>query len=178
MKKDTEQIIYLADKNVDIQTDKKIRDLLIACFPDQAVFTRQRFYHEMPAHRWFIMQNDQMIAHVALHEKEIKVEYNKIKIGGIAEVAVHPDARGRGYVRLLLKTAHEWLTKNGYSFSMLFGDKNVYTSSGYSIVESLFHYYKPDKKEWVTEIIDCAMVANLENKKWPDGLIDLDGPMF
>lgn len=172
------EIKYIADKNVDAKMDRQIRDLLVACFPDQAVFTRQRFYHEMPPHRWYIMENDRMIAHVALHDKEITVDDNKIKIGGIAEVAVHPDARGRGYVRLLLNEAHQWLKKNGFVFSMLFGDKNVYSSSGYQVVESFFRYFKPDKNEWLTEISDCAMVANLESKKFPDGLIDLNGPMF
>ena len=132
----------------------------------------------MPAHRWFIMNKDRMMAHVALHEKKIKVGAKMLKTGGIAEVAVHPDARGRGYVKLLLNEVHNWQKKNGYSFSMLFGDSRVYTSSGYVTVENLFHYFKPDIKEWVTEKIDCAMVACFDNKKWPKGMVDLAGPMF
>jgi GNAT superfamily N-acetyltransferase len=173
-----DEIKYIADQDVDAEMDRKIRGLLISCFPDQPVFTKQRFYHEMPAHRWYIMENDRMIAHVALHEKYINVNEKMLKTGGIAEVAVHPDARGRGYVRLLLQKAHNWQKNNGYSFSMLFGDSRVYSSSGYVTIDNPFLYYKHDKKEWVTEKIDCAMVACLENEKWPQGLVDLAGPMF
>ena len=94
-----DEIKYIADRDVDAEMDIKIRDLLVSCFPDQPVFTKQRFYHEMPAHRWFIMNKDRMMAHVALHEKKIKVGAKMLKTGGIAEVAVHPDARGPSYLR-------------------------------------------------------------------------------
>jgi hypothetical protein len=61
---------------------------------------------------------------------------------------------------------------------MLFGDKNVYTSSGYQSLNSIFSYFNTDSKEWITAPIDSAMVANLTDEDWPEGQITLSGPMF
>lgn len=169
---------YIADRDVDEKMDLKIRDLLTICFPEQPSFARQRFYHEMPSHRWYIEEGDRLTGHVALHEKTVSVDHQLIPVGGIAEVAVHPDARGKKYVCHMLEEAHEWLRARGYDFSMLFGDKRVYASSGYEPLDSVFRYYKPAISDWVREPVDCAMINRLSGAAWPDGVVDLEGPIF
>jgi N-acetylglutamate synthase-like GNAT family acetyltransferase len=169
---------YIKDADVDNTLDRKIRDLLCVCFPEQPVFKFQRHYHEKPQHRWYIEEAGSLVAHTALHCKTIGVNDISVDIGGIAEVAVHPDFRGRKLVRQLLNEAHHWLKDNGYRYSMLFGEKKVYASSGYKQIDANFHYFNPAEESWVDGPIDSAMVALLNECNWPDGKIDLKGPMF
>jgi predicted acetyltransferase len=133
----------------------------------------------MPKHRWFIEEDGHIAAHVALHEKELCINEKKIKIGGIAEVCVHPDFRGRGLVKLLLIEAHNWLKENNYSFSVLFANHpNVYSPSGYRVINNLIRFYDSKTKIWKVEFVPDAMVAVLGDNIWPDGIVDLNGIKF
>jgi hypothetical protein len=170
------KITYILDSDVDEVLDSKLREVLSLCFDYQPVFKTQRFCEEMPKHRWFIEEGDLIAAHVALHEKEIYINEKRIKIGGIAEVCVHPNYRGKGLVKLLLTEAHNWLIENNYSFSVLFANHpNVYSPSGYRVINNLIRFYDTKVKTWKVELVPDAMVAILKEDIWPDGTVDLNG---
>ncbi|GAA3469569.1 GNAT family N-acetyltransferase [Nonomuraea roseola] len=55
-------------------------------------------------------------------------------VGGVANVATRPDARGRGHIRSLLGLALESMSEAGCDWSLLFtGSPGVYESSGYKV---------------------------------------------
>ncbi|GAA2879760.1 hypothetical protein GCM10010517_42200 [Streptosporangium fragile] len=57
-------------------------------------------------------------------------------VGGVADVATRPDARGRGHVRRLLRLAVADMTAAGCAWSLLFtGTPGVYAGSGWSVFE-------------------------------------------
>lgn len=173
-----QKVKYILDSDVDEALNKKLIDILSVCFPDQEIFTKQRFYKEKPNCRWIIENETEIIAHVALHKKEIIAAPNKMNIGGIAEVCVRPEYRGKGFVKLLLTYAHDYLIENGFKFSMLLGDANVYSSSGYKIIDNEIKYYDHIAKVWKIEKIDDVMIKELSDEEWPNGLIDIQGPTF
>lgn len=170
-------IEYLADASVDETTDLQLRALLCACFsnPGDDVFQRRRYYHEPPAHRWIIRAPDgTLVAHTAVHEKTVEVDGRPFPIGGVAEVCVLPEYRGRGYVRDMLSTAHAWMIEQGMVFSVLFGKVAVYTSSGYREVHNLYMDVadQPDRQ------VVTAMIHELASTPWPQDEVYLPGPSF
>lgn len=173
-------IHYIKDAEVDAELDRKLRQLLSICFskPGDEVFKSRRYYKEPPVHRWYIGgENDNLIAHTALHEKIVVSSHQKIPIGGIAEVAVHPEFRGRGLVRRLLNEAHDWLRLNHYPFSLLFGNPQVYASSGYVTFSNLLVENKSTAGviRWEpTEVMVCC----LSEMEWPAQPVSLQGPIF
>ncbi len=174
------QLISIRDSDVDGVLDAQIRDLLSLCFtkPGDEVFRTQRFFREPPQHRWFLTgQHDPILAHVALHEKQVTCGSSDIRIGGVAEVCVHPHARGRGYVRKLLDAAHAWLRSQDIPFAVLFGDPRVYQSSGYHSVQNLF---LPEKAAsgTVTWEPKAAMICELSDRPWPPEHVYLHGAAF
>ena len=171
---------YLADASVDAPLDAQIRGLLTKCFtrPEDVVFKDRRYFREPYPHRWVIRDaQDTIIAHVGVHEKTAETDGRIFRIGGIAEVCVHPDFRGRGLVKKMLVRVHDWLIQHEFDFAVLFGDARVYGSSGYVQVNNLVH----DNVTATGEICTShspTMVRQLSNIPWPDGQVYLPGPKF
>ena len=95
------KIEYLPDDNVTDTLDYELRSLLTTCFtkPQDVVFRDRQYFQEPYPHRWVIRdENNAIVAHIGVHEKQVETEGRTYRIGGIAEVCVHPDYRGKGYV--------------------------------------------------------------------------------
>lgn len=170
------RVEYLLDDDVDDALDQELRGLLSTCFtkPQDVVFRDQRYFLEPYRHRW-IIRNEMgaMVAHVGVHEKRVESGDRAFPIGGIAEVCVHPDCRGRGYVRMMLRCIHAWLVDHGFTFAVLFGRVPVYRSSGYEQIDNLSYGSADDGWKPVG-----AMVHALSDTPWPGGDVHLPGPTF
>ncbi|MCJ2376787.1 GNAT family N-acetyltransferase [Vibrio sp. ZSDZ34] len=172
---------YIKDSDVDETLDSQLKALLSQCFtkPEEARFKTQRYYNEMPKHRWFIEDIEQgiLVAHLAIHEKIVIEGDTAYPIGGVAEVCVHPDYRGLGYVNQLVESAHKWMKQQRFEFSMLFGSDEIYRSSGYVRVAnvSLCPDYHQGSQQY-TPI--SVMVAPLQNQRWPETAIILPSIPF
>lgn len=167
---------YLKDADVSVELDKKIRALLSTCFikgQDAEIFSRQRYYNEMPEHRYMFWNKGDLIAHIAVHDQEVLIDEIPYPICGIAEVCVHPNYRKQGMVKILLGKIHLARMEYGDAYSILFGDEEVYSSSGYLCVDNL-KTLNPSK-EW--SVTGHTMVHAL-NKKWPDCEVKLVGIPF
>jgi ribosomal protein S18 acetylase RimI-like enzyme len=195
-------ITRLRDEEVSDSLDRELRNLLSICFtkPEDEVFRRRRYWKEPPTYRW-IMRNagGDLIAHAAAHDKLIRVRGSvpgagesepragetptELRVAGMAEVAVHPAARGMGHVKELLGVAHPALERMGFDFALLFGRRAVYRSSGYRIADNPIHYYDDKAGEWKTERFNlpeegCLMYRPLNRTDWPRGTVDVGGHRF
>ncbi len=173
MKPDIE---YLPDDSVDDAVDLEIRSLLTRCFtrPQDVVFKKRRFFREPYPHRWVVRdQYGALAAHIGVHEKQIQADSAIFCVGGICEVCVHPDYRGKGYVRMMLQHIHGWLSERGFVFAILFGKPLIYGSSGYVQVTNLFN--GSGDKGWAPV---AGMVCELSETPWPREKSRLPGPKF
>ncbi len=170
------EIEYLPDSSVDDALDEELRGLLTTCFtkPEDVVFGSQRYFREPYRHRWVVRdKHGAIVAHIGIHEKKIEAEGRTFRIGGIAEVCVHPDYRRKGYVRMMLRRIHDWLREHGFAFAVLFGAPPVYGSSGYEQVSNLVH--GGGEKGWKQVM---GMIKELSGTPWPRGEVRLPGPTF
>jgi hypothetical protein len=169
--------------------------LLTVCFtrPQDDVFRERRYWKEPPAHRW-CMRNagGDLIAHVAAHNKRFTVcderagtdvAGEELRVAGIAEVCVHPAARGMGHVGEMLGVAHSALERMGFQFAALFGNPRVYRSSDYRISGDPVRFLDDGDNTWKTMRFDgrengAFMWRPLLREDWPQGTIDLRGPKF
>lgn len=180
MKNNDVKVEYLADSAVDAALDAEIRRLLTTCFtkPEDIVFKDQRYFREPYPHRWVIRDSKgSIIAHIGVHEKSVVAGGRTFQIGGIAEVCVYPEYRGRGFVKSMLACIHDWLIGHKFDFAVLFGDPRIYDSSGYVQVNNLVHDDETATGEKCTSP-SPAMVRLLSETPWPDGSVYLPGPKF
>jgi hypothetical protein len=170
-------IKIIDDGEVNPQLDAELRGLLSGCFTKDPVFRTRRFWKEMPSRR-AILRNapGDLGGHVAVHRKVLGSMAGDLLVGGIADVCVRADCRGRGYVRAMLAKVHDDLAAGKFDFAMLFGDKAVYSSSGYVNIDNPLRFLEGD--EVVVKAFDYAMIRPVRLHDWPAGEIDLRGPIF
>ena len=170
-------IHYIAGIDVDAPVDAALRKLLSTCFtkPGDEIFRERCYFLDPPKHRWYIAApNGELIAHTAAHEKTAIWREKQLPLCGISEVCVHPDFRGRGYVREMLAVAHAFMKSRGFGFSALCGEQpEVYFSSGYRLVDNLM--YRPEREEIP---FPHAMVCELTDRPWPQDRVFLIGNFF
>ena len=68
---------------------------------------------------------------------------------------------------------HDWLSQRRYDFAVLFGDPEVYGSSGYVQVSNLVHGGGDEGWKHVQ-----AMIKEMSGTPWPQGETRLPGPTF
>jgi len=180
MKKNEPMVEYLPDASIDAALDAEIRTLLTTCFtkPQDVVFKDRRYFCEPYPNRWVIRDAKRAIlAHAGVHEKAIEADGKRYRIGGLAEVCVHPDYRGRGFVKAMVACIDAWLIARRYDFAVLFGEPYIYQSSGYVLVNNLvYDEMTPSGEKYKAP--EPAMVKPLANIPWPAGEVHLPGPKF
>lgn len=164
---------YLADNNVTPIIDMQLRFTLSRCFTDQkALFSKQRFFKEAPQHRYYIEDEaDNIIAHVAVHDKTVLIAGKQYSVAGIAEVCVLPNHRKKGLVVQVFERIHRDLNQRNVHFSILFGDYAIYSSSGYQDIHNLVMRLDGQWK-------NIPAMAKGIATPWPDTDVFIEGPTF
>lgn len=167
------KVHYIADNDVTPIIDMQIRYILSTCFTkEKEIFSKQRYFKESPQHRYYMLDDaDNIVAHVAVHEKKVTVENKEFSIAGIAEVCVLPSRRKQGLVGQILSHIHLELADKRTDFSILFGDHCIYHSSGYQDVHNLSMYFD---EQWQP----VKAMARAINTEWPMEEVRLDGHPF
>ncbi len=97
-----------------------------------------------------------LVSHVQVVEKRLRTAAGTLAVAGIANVATHPDFRGRGYATRLLARAMEDYRARGFPLTALFtgfasGPQRIYRRLGY--VDVCVHIY------WSAPIDDALQRA-------------------
>ena len=72
---------------------------------------------------WLILEEGRIRALLLTEPVSFVCGGDVLKGIGVGTVSVAEDARGRGYMQLLLKTVKEWMKKEGYAFAGLSGQR-------------------------------------------------------
>lgn len=78
-----------------------------------------------------IKDDGKIVSHVGLFPLEVMVGKSIFKVGGIGGVGTDPDYRGRGLMGKLIKLAIDRMESGGYTFSVLWGDRQRYANYGW-----------------------------------------------
>jgi predicted acetyltransferase len=132
-----------------------VLDLLVTAFDDPKLrefFRRHQI--EDPAWRptqQRVLEVDGVpLAHLWVAHRTMRYGVARIPFGGIADVATHPDHRGRGYCGRLLDDAIAYMAEQDLPLSVLFsGTPNVYRGRG----------WLPISSDWIEASLAAAPVA-------------------
>ena len=72
------------------------------------------------------------VSHVRVVPHVMRVGRARLRLGGIGGVGTHPDHQKRGYAAALLHDTMQYMQREGYDISLLFGIANFYPRFGYA----------------------------------------------
>ena len=176
-----DQVEHLSADTVDRRLDGELVELLSYCFTGLERVRRRhrRFIHTLPADRWTMRnQRGGLIAHVAGREVVLGMEGTSMAVAGISDVCVHPAYRRQGRMKQLLAAVHGWAAQRRLAYAMLFGAGYLYESSGYERIENPIRRWDADLATWTESPMRGAMVKRLGGVGFPEGVVDLRGPVF
>ena len=102
-----------------------------------------KLYREQyrPQDQNYVVTEDGLpVAAVGAYDHEITVCGRRIPCRGIGNVAVHPDHRSKGYMRLAMNTAMEDMIADGIILSTLGGQRQRYLYFGYDKAGPVYNY--------------------------------------
>jgi predicted N-acetyltransferase YhbS len=172
---------YLDDQSVTAEENLQLMRLFALCFPgpQNACFLKQRYFRELPAHRFVFREpSGEIRAQVAGHDKKISSPKGELRVIGISEVAVHPELRGRRLSQSLLLELEAWAAGKGFSHAMLFGPPALYAPLGYQVAFNAFRYLDWDSQKPMFGPLKNAQFKALKGQPWPELELDLRGPTW
>lgn len=161
------------------EDDAKIADLLARCFSTD--YGGRSFFFQRH-HVRLVVRAPEIVGHIALAYRAIRVGDDIMTIAGLAEVATDPDRRGQGIASALLRASIDEAKASAADFLLLFGNAGLYRGQGFvaasnpmrfQVFESLRSQgYEESHKEEL-------MVLPLRGGSWPgDKPVDLLGHKF
>jgi predicted acetyltransferase len=119
-----------------------------------------------PEHSRIAKENGQIMGHTSIIEKYIRIDDCVVKVAGIGDVYTHPDARGRHVAAHLMNDAMDYMRKNQYPLTMLYGIPNFYHKFGYSEAMADYKVFVPVKH--VAQISSSAPLRPSKDSDIPE----------
>lgn len=127
-----------------------IYDLLKVCFRNERI---EYFIHQTEddsthrLHHTRVLEVDgQIVSHVRIFDRRMRVRGVTLPVGGIGSVATYPEYEGRGFATALLRDAIERMEGAGYALSFLFtGLLGFYGRLGWRVVPQRIHTAEPEE---------------------------------
>jgi predicted N-acetyltransferase YhbS len=174
------QIETLAEFDLTPQDDAAIGDLLRACFDTD--FGGRSYFVQRHHLRFIARDQGQIIAHLALTIRDIRVNDALVAIAGVGDVATAPIHRGRGIAAQLLDRAIAAARTSLAEFMLLYGDAGLYAAAGFRPANNPGRYVNMEGA--TTQSIQTApqndlMVLAIGTTVWDeDATLDLMGHLF
>ncbi len=116
------EIRILKEEQIDERLDESIRKGLCICFPpDKEVFSKSRYWHGTGPNWTVLMEEDsEVVAHVGIVERKIRVGDEQVNIAGVQNVFVLPEYRAKRLFFKVMKASMVEADKLGHDYGLLF----------------------------------------------------------
>ena len=160
--------------------EAQIARLITLCFGDD--FDNRSYYRQRPHLRLIYRQDGQIIGHIALLLRAVRLGAQMTDTIGLAEVCTHPDQRGAGVASQLLQAAITQARASQAAYLTLFGTAPLYAGHGFTRQTNILTYVDLAQNRTtaiLNEPAETLMTLPLRNRPWPtEAPLDMLGPLF
>ena len=118
--------------------DAAIAGLLARCFTTD--FGGRSFFQTRHSWRHLFRDRGQVIAHLAVQLRAVRLGEYLLTIAGIADVATAPNHRGQGHAATLLQAAITTARQSPAGQVLLFGTAKLYPAAGFRPIKNPLTY--------------------------------------
>lgn len=177
------QIERISELQLTRGDDDRIAALVDIAFRGRDAGFGGRSYNKQRHHLRIIAREDgQIIGHIALLFRAIRMGDQIVQIIGLAEVATHPTHEGKGVATALLKETIRQSKQSLADFIILFGTHPIYAKHGFQKYANPLHYVVMDDcwtHKMITRVDDAFQVLALGEVDWDaTAPVDLLGHLF
>jgi predicted N-acetyltransferase YhbS len=173
-------IEVIADWELTAADEAQIARLLRVCFSTD--FGGRSYFQQRPHFRLVWREGGQIIGHMAVMMRAIRLGGALVAVAGLADVATDPDHRGKGIAADLLQATIAQVRRTQAEYFLLFGTATLYGAHGFAIAPNIITY--TDLRGAMTAAIKVEKaqelrVLPLRQRDWPvDAPVDLLGHLF
>lgn len=172
---------WIGEFEIDPDTQDQIATLLPAAF-DEVFSGGHYFLH--PHHLRLLERDDagQVIGHLAVQLRSVRIGSEVWPFAGVADVAVAPAAQGQGVGQRLIEEAVGEMRRRDVPLMLLFGVSGIYRRAGFVDARNMLSYANVDQAGSHGIIRAAAhdlMAQWLDGRGWDHRpAVDLLGPKF
>lgn len=174
------QIETIDEQNLTSADEQRIMQALQKAFSEG--FEDRSFYQQRHNKRFIVRHGEDIIGHMAVCYRAIRMNDQLVRIAGLAEVATDPDFRGQGIASKLMAKVLDYVQDTQADFFLLFGVRAMYEGNGFRPVPNPVTYVDMQgaKTGSVSQLHKThLMMRQLKDIPWDDTAdIDLLGHMF
>lgn len=167
----------------DLRPDQKIAisALLRECFPE---YPNDRIFYPQPPHlRLLHWEGGRLTGQVGVVLREIRVGEASLQVMGVADLCTSTDRAGLGVATRLLRQMEDLARSSGIPFLMAMAlNPELYVKMGFYAIDvrCIWLSFLNGRSLGLFQRTPPAglMVNPLSDLKWPDGEVDLMGPLF
>ena len=180
MKKDI-RIDRVLEADITADWESQIHRLLVGAF---SVYPKDRIYYkQMPAFRYLAFDGDEIVGHLAVEHRMIRVGDQREEIFGLSDLCVEPEFQKHNIASGILECLEDLADKRNIPFLVLSaGEVDFYSKKGFIARENqcrwLFIQDYQTLGVVTRDIPGGLMVKELTERSWPDGLLDFLGHIF
>ena len=109
------------------------------------------------AHHFVVREEGKLAATVLVYPVTMRIGERTLTTLGVGSVSTHPQARGRGYMRLLMDAVDVRAKETGAAFAVLGGQRQRYQYFGYDYAGYELHgRFTPDNARHALRTVDAA----------------------
>lgn len=160
---------------------EKIIQLLKSCFPEYP--GHRDYYKQIPSFRYLISKNKQLIGHLAVEHRKIKIGGDVASIFGISDLCISKNFQSMKLGSKLIKELESLGKAHQIDFIILTtNDHSIYQNNGFFVVNNTCRWLMINEHQTFgvnhKHINSSLMVKEISELKWNNGLVDFLGHIF
>lgn len=162
-------------------THQQIQILFASCFPE---YPKDRtYFKQVPTFRYLVWESEQLIGHLGVDHRIIRVGNQLVSIMGIVDLCIDPAFQSKKIASNLIQKLNELAQQHQIDFLVLVtADHNYYRKHGFQLVQNICRWLIINNHQMLgighRRIEESLMVKAIGDKKWNDGMIDFLGHIF
>ena len=174
-------IEIIAEYKMSKSHQEKIALLLEKAFPTYP--QGQYFYNQLPSFRYLVWNDDELVAHVGIDHRVIRLGDKIFKVFGMVDLCVEEKYQSQKIGSSLLEKIEEEAKAYEIDFLLLVAEQfDLYTRNGFKVVENTSKWLMLRNQHSFgilhRKLKNCILYKPVNDKEWTEGTLDFLGTVF